>query len=97
MASLLVKTGAGQTSIDLSSDLQHDLHATFEGGVGDLSVKLPSGMGVRASASSGIGSLANEGLSKEGDYYVNDIYGTAPHTLFLDVNSGIGSIKLLAN
>lgn len=97
LADLQVNTGAGQTSIDLSSELQHDLHASVEAGVGDLSVKMPSGMGVRVSAASSIGSLTNTGPSKDGEYYVNEAYGTAPHTLFLDINAGIGSINLLAN
>jgi N-terminal domain of toast_rack, DUF2154 len=94
---LQVKMGAGRTTIDLSSALDHDVQAEFEGGVGDLSVKLPAGMGVQISAASGLGGQANTGLIRDGDYWVNKAFGVSPHTLYLDIQSGVGGIELLTN
>jgi hypothetical protein len=96
LTGLQVDVGAGNTTIDLSSALDHDLSASVTGGVGSLSVKLPDEMGVRVTASSGIGGLTNSGLSKDGDGYVNEAYGVSPHTLFLDITTGVGAIELLA-
>jgi hypothetical protein len=87
---------AGVTTLDLSSALDHDLNATVSVGVGDLTVKLPGEMGVRVSGDTAVGGLTNSGLVKDGEYYVNDAYGSAPNTLFLDISTSVGSINLLA-
>jgi hypothetical protein len=96
LTGLRINTGAGKTDVDLSGAFDHDLEATIDGGVGELSVKLPGEMGVRVSADTGIGDLSNSGLRRDGEAYVNDAYGSSPHTLFLKVNAGVGSIHLLA-
>ena len=96
LTALQVQIGAGSTNIDLSSALDHDLHVAISGGVGNLSVKLPGEMGVRVSVDTAIGGLTNSGLEKDGEYYVNDAYGSSPNTLFLDISAGVGSINLLA-
>lgn len=96
LTGLQVSVGVGSTTVDLSNALDHDLSASIDGGVGNLTVKLPDGMGVRVSASSGLGGLTRAGLQKDGNGYVNDAYGVSPHTLLLDISSGIGAIELLA-
>jgi hypothetical protein len=96
LTGLLIEVGAGNTTIDLSGDLEHDLNATIHGGVGQLSVMLPGEMGVRVSADTGLGGLTNSGLRREGEYYVNEAYGSAPNTLFLDISAGVGAINLIA-
>jgi len=96
LTDLQVSVGAGTTTIDLSSALDHDLSASISGGVGNLSVKLPADMGVRVTASTGIGGLTNSGLSRDGDAFINEAYGVSPHTLFLDITTGVGGIELLA-
>lgn len=95
LTALSIEVGAGTTNVDLSRDLDHDLSAAISGGVGNLTVKLPGEMGVQVSADTGIGGLANSGLVKDGDVYVNAAYGSSPHTLFLNINTGIGAIELL--
>jgi hypothetical protein len=96
LTALLIEVGAGNTTIDLGSALDRDLNATIRGGVGQLSVKLPDEMGVRVSADTGLGGLSNSGLRREGEYYVNDAYESAPNTLFLDISAGVGAIQLIA-
>lgn len=96
LTDLYINIGAGTTNVDLSSALDHDLRVEISGGVGDLSVQLPGDMGVRASVDTAIGGLTSSGLVKDGDVYINDVYGNSPHTLYLDISAGIGSIKLLA-
>lgn len=96
LTDLQLEMGAGNSTIDLSSTLNHDLNATIQGGVGNVTVRLPADMGVRVSTSTGIGGLTNTGLVQEGDYYVNEAYGQSPHTLFLTIEAGIGAIELLA-
>jgi hypothetical protein len=96
LTDLQLEMGAGNSTVDLSSALNHDINATIQGGVGNVMVKLPTDMGVRVSTSTGIGGLTNAGLIQEGDDYVNEAYGESPHTLFLTIEAGIGAIELLA-
>lgn len=95
LSTLQVETGAGTTSLDLSGNWDHDVTAAITGGVGDLSITLPSEMGARVNMDTALVSVATTGLEKDGDGYVNQAYGTAPHTLTLDLQSGVGSVKLM--
>lgn len=93
---LQIDVGAGNTTVDLSGALDHDLKASITGGVGNLTVKLPGDMGVRVSPDTAIGGLTNSGLIKDGNDYVNVAFGSAAHTLYLEISAGVGSINLLA-
>ncbi len=96
LTGLHIDVGAGNMTVDLSGALDHDLKAIISGGVGELTVKFPSGMGVRVSADTAIGGLTNSGLVRDGDFYVNETYGSAANTLYLEISAGVGSINLLA-
>ena len=62
LTSLKIETGAGNGTIDLSGGWEHDLTATIQGGVGNVTVLLPRGMGVRVDVKTGIGSVETSGL-----------------------------------
>ena len=94
LSKLQVDTGAGNTNLDLSGSWGHDLHATVSAGVGNLSVTLPADMGVRVTAAAGLGGVTATGLANRGSTYVNEAYGSAAHTLTLDIQSGVGAIEL---
>ena len=96
LTSLSLETGAGTTEVDLRGDYGHDLRVTINGGVGNLTVRLPDGMGVHVSTNIGVGGLTNSGLLRDGDAYVNALYGNAAHTLFLEIETGVGAVQLLA-
>lgn len=96
LSALQIQFGAGKTKLDLSSALDHDLRVTIDGGVGELSVSVPTDMGVQVSAETGIGQLTEAGLRRDGDTYVNEAFGEAAHTLYVDISSGIGAIKLVS-
>jgi hypothetical protein len=51
-------------------------------------------VGVRAHASGGIGSVSTDGLTRDGDDYVNAVYGKTPASIELTVQGGIGEIDL---
>jgi len=86
--------GAGETIVDLSGDWKNDLTANIDGGVGKATVRLPSEVGVRATAHGGIGAINVRGLIKNGDAYVNEAYGKSPITVNVQVNGGVGEINL---
>jgi hypothetical protein len=89
-----INMGAGQFTADLTGDWKKDLDAEMHGGVGHAIILLPQDVGVRVHATGGIGSISSDGLKREGDEYVNDLYGKSPVTLRLDVSGGVGNIEL---
>jgi hypothetical protein len=91
---LEINMGAGEVIADLTGDWKKDLEAEIHGGVGHAVVRLPQEVGVRVHATGGIGSINANGLKREGDEYVNDLYGKSPVTLRLDVSGGVGNIDL---
>jgi hypothetical protein len=94
LTGLDLEMGAGKTTVDLTGDYGQDLDASIEGGVGEATVMLPSEVGVRVSAEVGLGKINAEGLQREGDSYVNDAYDDSDVTLEVDVQGGVGAIKL---
>jgi hypothetical protein len=94
LVELDVNLGAGEVTLDLGGDWSQDLQASLQGGVGELTLILPTAVGVRVTAEGGLGNVNAEGLSQEGDAYVNDAYGDSDVTLNIDVEGGVGDINL---
>ena len=92
---LNVGGGAGAVTVDLTGDWQNDLEATIEGGVGKRTLILPAGVGVRVKVEVGLGGVDATGLTKDGDYYVNDAYGQSAVTLNIQVEGGVGETELI--
>jgi hypothetical protein len=91
---LQVHVGAGQVNLDLTGPRKQDLSAEIQGGVGQARIRLPKDIGVRAHATGGIGAVNVHGLTKDGDEYVNAVYGKTPTSIDLNVQGGIGEIDL---
>ena len=89
-----LQMGAGKTTVDLTGDYARDFDASIQGGVGQATVLLPSGVGVKAKAEGGLGKINAKGLNKVGDAYVNDAYGESDTNLSVDVKGGVGEINL---
>jgi hypothetical protein len=94
LTGLNLQMGAGKTTVDLTGNYGRDFDASIQGGVGQATVMLPSKVGVRAKAVGGIGKINAEGLTKDGNFYVNDAYGNSDVTLNVDVEGGVGEINL---
>jgi hypothetical protein len=80
--------------VDLTGDYAKSFDASIQGGVGEATVLLPSGVGVKAKAEGGLGKINAKGLKKVGDSYVNDAYGESDVNLSVDVKGGVGEINL---
>ena len=94
LRSLAVKMGAGQVQLDLSGEPKHDYDVKIEGGVGQADIHLPKNVGIWAEAHGGLGAVNITGLEKRGDHWENDLYNKAKVTVKLQVNGGIGEIKI---
>jgi hypothetical protein len=96
ITSLTVETGAGVTTVNLDGSWQHDVDVSIQGGFGELTVNLPAEMGVRVEMDTALVTVTANGLINDENGYVNQAYGTAPHTLTLKLEAGVGSVVLVA-
>jgi hypothetical protein len=94
LTGLKVQMGAGKTTVDLTGDYAQSFDSSIQGGVGEATVMLPSGVGVKAKAQGGLGRINAEGLKRVGDSYVNDAYGESDVNLNVNVQGGVGEINL---
>ena len=86
--------GAGKVTFDLTGDWQSDLDASIQGGLGEMTLRLPADVGVHIEVDTGIGSVDASGLTKDGDTYTNDAYGESDVTLSIKIDAGVGKINL---
>jgi predicted membrane protein len=89
-----LQLGAGKTTVDLTGDYAKSFDASIQGGVGEATVMLPSGVGVKAKAQGGLGKINADGLERVGNSYVNDAYGESDTNVSVDVKGGVGEINL---
>jgi hypothetical protein len=83
--------------MDLRGAPKNDYSVSVQGGVGEATIYLPgNGVGVEAEAEGGIGGIHTIGLEKRDGRYVNDAFGRAKTTVRLDIQGGIGAIRLIA-
>src|SRR3712207_3853900 len=94
LTGLNLDVGAGSTRVDLSGDWGQDVSAVVRGGAGEVTLLLPSRMGVRVNAGTRLGRINAEGLRKQGEAFVNDAYGDSDATLEVDITGGAGQINL---
>jgi N-terminal domain of toast_rack, DUF2154/Domain of unknown function (DUF5668) len=92
---LKIEMGAGQINLDLTGERKQSFDVDVQGGVGEARIRLPHEVGVEIRADGGIGSIDTEGLHKEGGRWVNDAWGKSPITIHMNVEGGIGEIRLV--
>ena len=92
-----VQMGVGELRMDLRGRPKHDYDVRIRGGVGEATVHLPRDVGVYASGRGGIGEIHTEGLRRQGDHWVNDAYDDAKVRIHVDVEGGIGEIRLISD
>jgi hypothetical protein len=95
LSRLKVDMGAGQLEIYLTGDWKKDLQADVHGGVGEATIHLPKNIGVEIHAEGGLGSIDVVGLRREGGVYVNDAYGKTPVSIRMNIEGGVGQIRLV--
>lgn len=96
MRSVDLTMGAGTLRLDLRGKPANDYSVRVRGGAGDATVYLPKDVGVSAKASGGLGDISAEGLHKSGDTYLNDAWDRASVRVRLDIQGGVGTIKLIS-
>jgi hypothetical protein len=86
--------GAGRVTIDLTGEWQHDLDARIRSGLGDFNLRLPGDVGLRINVEAGVGKIDARGLTRDGNIYTNEAFGSSDVTLRIDIEGGVGRINL---
>ena len=90
-----IETGAGSLRLDLSgSDWERDIEGRIDGGAGDVTVTLPSDIGVEVWVESGIGEVRADGLMSDGNSWVNEAHGEGGPVMEIRITQGVGSVRL---
>jgi cell wall-active antibiotic response 4TMS protein YvqF len=95
LRTLEMHMGAGQLDLDLKGHPSRDYDVTLEGGVGQVTVHMPQGVGIYAEAHGGLGSINVSGLDKQDGHYQNSLYDKAKVNVRLKVHGGIGEINII--
>jgi hypothetical protein len=88
--------GAGELHVDLRGIPKRSYYVRINGGVGETVVYLPRSAGISATAAGGIGGINVEGLQRSGDHWINPGHESDPVQISVDVKSGVGEIRLVA-
>jgi len=96
LENLVLDMGAGEATVILGEPLQDDFRVSIQGGVGQLNVELPAGVGIRAEAAGGLGDIDVDGLVRSDGEYVTPEEYEGPMIL-LDIEGGVGQINLSIN
>lgn len=86
--------GAGDITVDLTGDWEQNVEVYIQGGIGKTTLRLPKDIGVRVIVNKAIGRIDTQGLTRDGDVYVNNAYGVSPVTVEINIQSGIGQTTL---
>jgi len=90
-----INVGVGQMDLDLRGHPDHDYNVKVHGGVGETTIYVPAGASVRATAQGGLAPVKIEGLEVRGDAWQSPDYGKVQPTINLEVDSGIGQIRIV--
>jgi hypothetical protein len=89
---LKVEAGIGEASFDLSGTWKNNLSANINAGIGQMTLLVPSDVGVRVTVQGFLGNVETPGYAKEGKEYTNALYGKTKNHLDIEINGAIGTV-----
>jgi predicted membrane protein len=92
-----VEMGVGQLDMDLRGVPRHSYNVGIHGGIGQATVRLSADAGVYAEAHGGIGSIKVTGLRQEEGHWVSPSYDRAENKIRIEIQGGIGEVKVIAD
>lgn len=96
LAGVTLHEGAGEVTLDLRGTPKRSYNVSVDGGVGTAHVRIPTSVGIVATAGGGIGGVNVTGLQKQGDAWVNPGHEKDAVSIHLDVHGGVGEIDISA-
>ena len=95
LGELRVEGAVGDVTLDFTGEWRRDMDASVKVGVGSLTLRIPSDVGVRLRKSSLLSSFSGFGLEEADDgSYRSENWSEAEHRLELSVDAAFGSIDV---
>ena len=92
-----LEMGVGQMDVDLRGAPKHSYNVGIHGGIGQATVRLLADTPVYVEAHGGIGSIQVRGLQQEDGHWVSPSFDRAENKIRIEINGGIGEIKVVAD
>ncbi len=93
---LTIDSGVSDSTIDLSGEWQKDFQAKVNLGVGDVTLLLPKQTGLKLTVDKGLGSIDMKDFTElSNGVYVNDAYETEDISIDIQMDVGVGNVKLI--
>jgi hypothetical protein len=94
LSGLNIQAGVGNTDLNLAGVTTTNLTGNINGGVGNITIRVPQDIGVQIVITQGLGQVHVNGLRANGNTYTNDAFGNTANTIRLNVSSGVGEITI---
>lgn len=92
---IAVESAVGEVELDFTGQWARDARATVKTGLGRVTLRIPSSLGVKLQKSSLLSSFSGFGLEKADDgSYRSENWDQARHRLELEVDAAFGSIEV---
>jgi predicted membrane protein len=89
-----VNFGVGESNILLPA--QGQFNVRVKSGIGKAVIEIPAGMAARVRATAGIGNIdVNGDFQRDGSYYLSRDFDSAQNRVEIDVNGGIGELRII--
>lgn len=90
-----VESAVGEVTLDFSGRWRRDARVRIKTGLGAVTIRVPSRVGVRVEKSSLLGSFSGAGLTRAPDgSYRTENWSEAEHRLELEVDTAFGSVEV---
>jgi hypothetical protein len=90
-----VEGGVGEVLLDFTGAWRSNMTGKIEMGLGSLTLRVPTSLGVRITKGGFLASFDSQGLVKRGNTYYSENWDKASRTLSLDVSAALGSINVV--
>lgn len=90
-----VQGGAGDVRLDFTGAWRDSSEVDVTAGVGQVTLLLPSDVGVRVERDGGLTVIEARDFQRLGDAFVNDAFGEAAIELRIRIVAGVGNIELI--
>lgn len=89
-----LQAGVGDVTLDFDGESRGDTDVDVEMGLGSLTLRFPTEIGVRIVKDTFLASLDSEGLIKQGDAYLSPDWDAAERRITVRVQAALGSIAV---
>jgi hypothetical protein len=93
-AAYKVQGGVGDVTLDFNGAWRVDADVEIDMGLGQLTLRVPRGLGVKVQKKGFLASFDSEGLVKRGNMYYSENWDKAGNRVSFDIDAAFGSIRI---